>query len=707
MKLSHQNQNQQNPKSFSIHSPDSQPKSQSQSFLPPPPPTTTTTTTTTLTTKPITPITNHTLPNLINEKDSRSHFNRDKQRVKDELRRETLQWQEKYRVAIKSFVFYLDRLDSKTESELSNELESWGARVDQFFSKDVTHVITNIPVPVNLPILSPSVTNSIKRNTAYQLPVPSPSPSTLHVHPSHPLHFNNKENGPLTRRSSKRILEPNLVSPDPKDGILTDPPQIDPFMRKALEMKIKIWRTEKLRNVLERLEDRRSPMKPLPLMKPSLPSLLAKEAQQGHTHERDPISIRSDYHYFSKQSNFILVEDSNQEFKPIIIKEFTKSKVKDPSASTSTSASTSNQTWPVLFGGTEGKSAFSKYNSKHSLNHVHLRIKQMFEERFKESNTNSNLEDNPNRTPNPNQNRDYLSIPTSQPTQSLRRTMSMNILQRKQTVQLNPTHSKANHQEGLYPDLVNITALEHQRGPGKVFLGASGNSVTITSTNTPSTRSSLAYQSNFLVDKRLNELVKRPTFKILDNLKKENQLVGGGEKNLKRCQSLDQALLEQKKQTDGIGCTNKNQESRRRRGGRKGLGVRDKLGEGFELLDLSNLVGEEEAKAGYCENCRTKYGDFKRHVITRKHRKFATNEDNWWELDKLLERTCRRLRVDCGDLPPSLRELIELRDQRMGLEDEDEEIKIMNNDNDDNSNDDNNNINDDGDNDGGNLWVGF
>lgn len=43
------------------------------------------------------------------------------------------------------------------------------------------------------------------------------------------------------------------------------------------------------------------------------------------------------------------------------------------------------------------------------------------------------------------------------------------------------------------------------------------------------------------------------------------------------------------------------------------------------------------ARPGYCENCRVKYDDMMEHVKTTQHRRFATNERNWVELDALLE----------------------------------------------------------------------
>ncbi|KAJ9607060.1 Cdc7p-Dbf4p kinase complex regulatory subunit [Cladophialophora chaetospira] len=44
----------------------------------------------------------------------------------------------------------------------------------------------------------------------------------------------------------------------------------------------------------------------------------------------------------------------------------------------------------------------------------------------------------------------------------------------------------------------------------------------------------------------------------------------------------------------------------------------------------------KDPKPGYCENCHDKYDDFDEHVVSRKHRKFAMTQSNWTELDHLL-----------------------------------------------------------------------
>ncbi|GAA5975329.1 hypothetical protein JCM11641_005939 [Rhodosporidiobolus odoratus] len=60
-------------------------------------------------------------------------------------------------------------------------------------------------------------------------------------------------------------------------------------------------------------------------------------------------------------------------------------------------------------------------------------------------------------------------------------------------------------------------------------------------------------------------------------------------------------------------------------------------------------VREEPKKPGYCENCRLKYDDFKEHVVSSKHRRFALNVKNWKELDDLLSQIARPLRPTTVD----------------------------------------------------------
>ncbi|RDA86670.1 hypothetical protein CP532_5040 [Ophiocordyceps camponoti-leonardi (nom. inval.)] len=55
----------------------------------------------------------------------------------------------------------------------------------------------------------------------------------------------------------------------------------------------------------------------------------------------------------------------------------------------------------------------------------------------------------------------------------------------------------------------------------------------------------------------------------------------------------------------------------------------------------TTLKSKKDLKPGYCENCQEKFPDFDDHIISRKHRRFAENNDNWTELDSLLDQLKR------------------------------------------------------------------
>lgn len=48
------------------------------------------------------------------------------------------------------------------------------------------------------------------------------------------------------------------------------------------------------------------------------------------------------------------------------------------------------------------------------------------------------------------------------------------------------------------------------------------------------------------------------------------------------------------------------------------------------------LKSKKDLKPGYCENCQDKFADFDDHILSRKHRRFAENAENWTDLDALL-----------------------------------------------------------------------
>ncbi|VEU23351.1 DEKNAAC104608 [Brettanomyces naardenensis] len=53
-------------------------------------------------------------------------------------------------------------------------------------------------------------------------------------------------------------------------------------------------------------------------------------------------------------------------------------------------------------------------------------------------------------------------------------------------------------------------------------------------------------------------------------------------------------------------------------------------------VEIRQKRAKYESKPGYCENCRVKYNDFEDHIMTDKHRQFATNSENFADIDRLI-----------------------------------------------------------------------
>ncbi|GAA6009292.1 hypothetical protein JCM10207_004338 [Rhodosporidiobolus poonsookiae] len=358
------------------------------------------------------------------------------------------------------------------------------------------------------------------------------------------------------------------------------------ILSKALDFGLKIWPCDKLQLILSRI-NAHSPNKVDPTLQrnPSLPTLLRDEQLYG-TRERDPFVPRNDMHYFGANRYYLLVEDSTGEHRPIVAKEYERPrKHEDPQ-------------WPILWGGIEGRTGFYHYEGE--------------------------IEYERKRPPPPPQ----PQFEPSKPAESV------------------PARA-------LAPNLRRAVSLQNvARGAGQVagaigggpshnrdYIAASGNSQIITSNIASATstanRSGAAQASRFgvgsgpFMDKRLAVLSNRTVS------------VAGA------------ALLGSGSNAGASGSGGVMASGGRGAGGRVAALKRQGKLQRSVSVD-AGLAGrrvpadvparEEPKKPGYCENCRLKYDDFKDHVVSSKHRRFALNPKNWVELDGLLAQIRRPLR---------------------------------------------------------------
>ncbi len=117
----------------------------------------------------------------------------------------------------------------------------------------------------------------------------------------------------------------------------------DRLLLKAIEWKMKIWTVAKLEGVLDRCQAPVNPELSRTGTTATAPQTLSRLLQSERLHgttERDPNEKRLGFHYFSKNSYFILVEDLNDEVATIHASEYPTKKGRDGKE---------YGDWPVLY----------------------------------------------------------------------------------------------------------------------------------------------------------------------------------------------------------------------------------------------------------------------------------------------------------------------------------------------------------------------
>lgn len=503
-------------------------------------------------------------------------------------------WRQKYLRVFPNFIFHFDSVDVGTARKYTTLIQKLGGHVDQFFSRKVTHLITTrrfphdaAPEETNAP-RGPSITDKSSAHKLFR-------PSFLATRTS-----STKTGGDAARsRPVPLYSERNPLQDRPSR-------QYGPndILVKAKGFGIKVWQFEKLQNVLMRLmklspRDLEAPAN----TKQDLSQMLEKEKVFGST-ERDPATARSSWHYFDKSACYVLVEDATLEYRPIMCTEFQYTRENRLQGLP--------PPWPVIYGQTAGRCPFTYYAPKKST---------------------------PKEEDTDNQSASRLGAQ-----QSLRRAVSLNNMVRSN---LGPACRPQ-----LQPIRTNDTRQQD-------YPMASGNSVSITS-NIASTT------SNIFTDQQNGATVGLPQNRRVAELNRRMHTPNAPLRPPRTLNASPASVLAGSA-TSGLGV--------RRDGGggpmvggaavqrvnaeqgstvRRMLGLEDKerrpdmgaVGSGLQRSVSASTVSKPASakKPGYCENCRVKYDDFVEHIYDRRHRKFATTESHFVDIDALIMRVQRRIR---------------------------------------------------------------
>lgn len=504
----------------------------------------------------------------LQEEDSKS---KERKRAEREAQRE--EFRTKYTRAFPKFSFYLhwdvSEGDLDARERLHVRINYMDARVEDFFSKDnITHFITNLPIPQDDIISS-----------------------------------NNKENVSASTSRTPNLLKSPIKL---KGRHIEDLPAAndDRLLLKAIEWKMKIWTVAKLESVLDRCQTPVNPELSRTATTATAPQTLSRLLQSERLHgttERDPNEKRLGFHYFSKNSYFILVEDLNDEVATIHASEYPVKKGRDGKE---------YGDWPVLYCHPGSRGPFIEFD-KNEARRVERAERQ---DRARE--------------------RQRLYRMTKLHEQQVQRKMRAHCLQAKRAGDLRRSVSMVTlHRrmsigdDGRPPEVIDLDVEtadmnESANASGYLasgYMAASGNSITITSTAGTTSTSGLSTRGAMQMPLALRERLQQ---QIVTSRK-----VGLFNNTGQRGNELDH----------------------KRNMGPPAIPERKLLRKSKSTNTMKLPKREETTKPGYCECCRMKFDDFQKHIEQRKHRKYATNPENFIQLDYLLDRVRRQTQMEVAE----------------------------------------------------------
>jgi regulatory subunit for Cdc7p protein kinase len=337
---------------------------------------------------------------------------------------------------------------------------------------------------------------------------------------------------------------------------------------KAIEWKMKIWTVAKLESVLDRCQapvnlelSRTGTAAAVPQ---TLSHLLQSERLHGTT-ERDPNEKRLGFHYFSKNSYFILVEDLNDEVATIHASEYPIKKGRDGKESGD---------WPVLYCHPRSRGPFIEFDR----NEARKAERAERQERARERERVCRMTKLHEQEMQKKMRADHLQAKRAG---DLRRSVSMVSLHRRISI----GDDGRPPQEVIDLD-IDMGMHESANASGYLasgYMAASGNSMTITSTAGTTSTSGLSTRSATQMPLALRERLQQQIVTSRKVGLGNNTGQKGGEKDHKGNMGPPSAVPERKL-----------------------------LRKSKSTNTMKLPKREETTKPGYCECCRTKFDDFQK-----------------------------------------------------------------------------------------------
>lgn len=350
---------------------------------------------------------------------------------------------------------------------------------------------------------------------------------------------------------------------------------------------LKFWKYDKVFRFLANLGETTSPIVSVPsVQKQQLHSLLNNEKLHGPS-DRDPSAKRDDYNYF--KYNYFFVYDLRQKTRPIAIREW---KAKDKS---------DKKPWPHIYNSTYGRSLFqpdpADSNLPRKLERRRLRDEQNKKHRYRLRMVYELHLVSPDLSVG-NITEDCDSEEDSSETND----SNDNVLKHKSAHQLNmpPPVAQLSRQGSL---ITNKFMEATQRDGFEIQASGFNGSTNVSqqSTTDIQTKNGLAPMVSSVSSKKVNSLAK----KVVSKQQKKG--------------SVTTATANTSASTN-----NNNNHTTHTTTAAATAATASKT--------------TKEKVSGYCENCRIHFEDFDVHIESGKHRSFARKEENFQDIDNLIEK---------------------------------------------------------------------
>ncbi|TDZ30326.1 Hsk1-interacting molecule 1 [Colletotrichum spinosum] len=507
-------------------------------------------------------------------------------------------WQNEYRTRFPRMVFYYDSIPEDQRAKLSRHAMSLGARDERFFSNTITHVVTARPLP---PAEDTLTSAHHEHNPDGQFETINPSlldRSTdsrrrLLEHSSRRAHYQDEAIKPVRSTRSNDVLI------------------------KARDMGKKIWAVDKFQRMLSFLLERdpyvaaaygtkadSKHMSKKTAEEPGLLQLLQHERLNGPS---DAVSSREMINF---KGPFIYVYDIEEKQKPIMVREYPKVTHKYDGE------------WPQFRTVTDGRCPFVEEPEpaeRPSRKAQALQKEQKeAKERVAKPAADNRASVQPPEASEPRAANGKRSLADMQDGQSKdRRSTNPHDV-------FNPPKVVASHPIDFRPQ----HAFTGRGGGGRLFAGEPVASGVQPSNVTSAIRSQMISSTSGVNG------AKAGTSKEIHDLQRKVLQRAAPPHQDHSSRRLTEVSLD--------ACSTRSAGVSGMASRRAELIEEDAERPASKLVRTSSKTqappakSKRDLKPGYCENCQDKFKDFDEHILTRKHRKFAENNNNWAELDELL-----------------------------------------------------------------------